>query len=199
MAYARRQMNATLLPTGDVLVTGGTSSPGFNDPTGGVRTAELWHPATGRWSQLALSAKIRIYHGTALLLPDARVLFTGSGDAAGTIDQLNYEVYSPPYLFNGARPSITATLPSSVTYGQQLAVGTPDGSTVAKVTLIRFGSITHAFDQGGRLIPLGFAAAAEGLTVDFPSSRSVAPPGPYLLFLVNAHGVPSKGRIVLLQ
>jgi len=199
MASARRQMNATLLPTGDVLVTGGTSSAGFNDPAGGVRTAELWRSATGTWTTLASSAVVRIYHGTALLLPDGRVLYTGSGDGGNSPNELNYEVYSPPYLFNGARPAITGALPPRAGYGQIQIVDTPDGAAIAKVTLIGLGSVTHAFDQSARLVLLNFAPVARGLTIAFPASRTIAPPGPYMLFLVNAGGVPSEGRIMLLQ
>jgi galactose oxidase len=199
MVYARRQMNATLLPTGDVLVTGGTSGGGFSNYSGAQRTVELWHPATGTWTTVASSAVYRLYHGAALLLPDGRVLYTGSGDAAGIIDERNYELYSPPYLFHGPRPTITDLLPARVAYGQTLKVGTPDGAVIAKVTLIRFSAVTHAFDQGARLVPLTFTAGGRGLSVVFPASRAVAPPGPYMLFLVNEDGVPSEARIVLLQ
>ena len=78
MAFARRQLNATLLPDGTVLVTGGTSSPGFNDPAGAVHAAELWNPATEQWTTLASSSGIpRVYHSTALLLPDGASLEHG--------------------------------------------------------------------------------------------------------------------------
>jgi hypothetical protein len=198
MVFARRQMNATLLPTGEVLVTGGTSGRGFNNPTGAVRAAELWHPTTGTWTTLASSAVVRIYHGAALLLPDGRVLYTGSGDASGAKDERNYELLSPPYLFKGARPTIQGVVPPRVTYGQTLKVETPDGATITKVTLLRFSSVTHAFDQSARLVPLTFGAG-KGVSIAFPTSRAAAPPGPYMLFLVNADGVPSEGRILLLQ
>lgn len=199
MAVARRQTNATLLPTGDVLVTGGTRGMGFNDLAGAVRTAELWHPATGTWTELASSTTARIYHSTALLLPDGRVLSTGSGDGGGSPNEPNYELYSPPYLFNGTRPSITSELPSHVAYGRTQFVATPDAAKIAKVTFIALGSVTHAFDQNARLVPLSFSPVAKGLSIIFPASRTVAPPGPYMLFLVNADGVPSEGKIMLLQ
>jgi hypothetical protein len=201
MAFARRQMNATLLPTGDVLVTGGTSSGGFNDPAGVVRAAELWHPATGTWTTLASSAVVRVYHSTALLLPDGRVLYSGSGDGdlGAEADERSYELYSPPYLFNGARPTITGALPPSAGYGLTQVVNTPDGPEIAQVTLIRLGSVTHAFDQSELLVPLSFSRVATGLTINLPASRTAAPPGPYMLFLVNANGVPSVGRMMLLQ
>ena len=199
MAHARRQMNATLLPTGAVLVTGGTADTGFSNPAGAVYDAELWTPATGRWASLARNAVIRIYHQTTLLLPDGHVLNTGSGGAAGAVDQLNYELYSPPYFFNGPRPTITGATPAAVAYGQTLVVATPDGAAVTKVSLIRFGSVTHAFDQSQRLVPLGFSQATGGLSITLPTSGATAPPGPYMLFLVNGNGVPSVGRIMLLQ
>jgi hypothetical protein len=59
--------------------------------------------------------------------------------------------------------------------------------------------VTHAFDQGQRLVSLSFSQVAGGLTVTLPASRNIAPPGPYMLFLVNGNGVPSVGRIMLVQ
>ncbi|HEV8265026.1 MAG TPA: galactose oxidase-like domain-containing protein [Gemmatimonadales bacterium] len=199
MAFARRQINATLLPTGDVLVTGGTSGSGFNNPVGAVHAAELWNPATGVWTTLASNAVTRIYHSTSMLLPDGRVLHTGSGDGGGGIDELNYELFSPPYLFQGARPSIAGAMPSEVGYGQTVFVETPDGAGITKVTFIRLSSVTHAFDMGARLVPLSFSQAPGGLAVAIPGSRTTAPPGPYMLFLVNGNGVPSVGRIMRLR
>jgi len=86
-----------------------------------------------------------------------------------------------------------------VHYGQTLTVHTPDTSSIAKVTFIRFSSVTHAFDQGARLVPLSFTVVSDGLSIDIPASRTTATPGPYLLFLVNRAGVPSVGRIMLLN
>jgi hypothetical protein len=200
LAHARWNHNATLLPTGDVLVTGGTSLSNRADLAGAVNVAELWNPASGQWATLASSApRLRGYHSTSLLLPDGRVLHTGGGDGSGTPDNYDYELYSPPYLFKGARPVITGGVPSAVGYGQTLSVDTPDGAGIAKVHLIELGSVTHAFDQAQRLAPLSFSQAPGGLSVTLPSSRNTAPPGPYMLFLVNAGGVPSVGRIVLVN
>ena len=199
MTFPRRQMDATLLPTGDVLVTGGTTSGGFSDPTGGVHSAEIWHPKSETWDLLASNAVTRVYHGTTLLLPDGRLLHTGSGDAAGQVDQLNYEMYSPPYFFRQGRPSITGTVPGVINYGQTLVIGSPEAAGIENVTLLRFAAVTHAFDQSQRLVPLTFAAGDGTLSLSLPTSRTVAPPGPYMLFVVNKLGVPSEGRVVLLQ
>jgi Domain of unknown function (DUF1929)/Bacterial Ig-like domain (group 2) len=200
MAYARWNLNATLLPTGGVLVTGGTGDSDRSKPSGAVNVAELWNPGTGQWAQLATAAPLlRGYHSTTLLLPDGRVLHAGGGDGGDTPDNLNYEVYSPPYLFKGARPEISGVTPNAVGYGQTIDLTTPDASTITKVTFIRMGSVTHAFDQAQRLLPLNFSASAGKLSVTLPGRRNLAPPGPYLLFIVNGNGVPSVGRIMLLR
>jgi hypothetical protein len=86
-----------------------------------------------------------------------------------------------------------------VGYGQTIDVTTPDASTITKVTLIRMGSVTHAFDQAQRLLPLNFSASSGRVSVTLPGRQNVAPPGPYLLFIVNGDGVPSVGRIMLLR
>ena len=199
MAYARWNLNATVLPTGDVLVTGGTSDGDRTNPAGAVNVAELWNPGTGQWSQLATAAPLlRGYHSTALLLPDGRVLHAGGGDG-GVPNNFNYEVYSPPYLFKGTRPVISGGTPDVVGYGQMMNVATPDAASISKVSFIRLGSVTHAFDQAQRFVPLVFSQSAGGLSVTLPTSRTVATPGPYLLFIVNADGIPSVGRIMRLQ
>jgi hypothetical protein len=196
---ARWNLNATVLPTGEVLVTGGVRGDRSN-PSLAVNSTELWNPATGGWTTLAPSASLlRGYHSTSLLLPDGRVLHGGGGGGGGTIDNYNYEIFSPPYLFRGARPTVTGTTPALVGYGQTLFFETPDAAGIAKVTFIRHGSVTHAFDAGQRLVPLSFSPGAGGLSITLPADPAIAPPGPYMLFLVNGNGVPSVARIMRLQ
>ncbi len=199
LATARWNLNAVVLPTSEVLVTSGVAGDRSNAALA-VNTTELWNPATGSWTTVASSAPLlRGYHSASVLLPDARVLHGGGGGGGGTIDNLNYELYSPPYLFRGARPTVTGATPETVAYGQALFVATPDGASIAKVTLVRHSSVTHAFDQGQRLVSLSFSPVPGGLSVTIPASRATAPPGPYMLFLVNGNGVPSVARIMRLQ
>lgn len=195
MAFARRHLNLTVLPTGEVLATGGVAGTTFNDMTRPVRAAELWNPATGQWTTLASSAITRGYHATSLLLPDGQVLHAGSGDGGGAPRELNAELFSPPYLFRGARPQITSA-PTEVRYGDQFRVLTPQAGAITQVSLIRLGAVTHAFDQNQRFQRLTFSADATGLTVTAPSSPNRAPPGHYMLFILNEAGVPSVGQIV---
>ena len=189
MAIARRQINAVLLPDGKVLVTGGSSGAGFNNASTPVFPAEMWDPVTEAWTTMASAQVPRLYHSAALLLPDGRVLTTGGNGYPDT------EVFSPPYLFKGARPTIS-TAPSSVAYGQSFFVGTPDAADVTSVTLIRLGSVTHAFNQNQRINRLSFTQTTGGLNVEEPANANLAPPGHYMLFIVNSYGVPSVASFV---
>jgi hypothetical protein len=198
MAYRRRHLNATILPTGQVLVTGGTSGTVFTDETQAVFATELWDPAKGSWRTLASNSVRRVYHSTALLLPDGRVLLTGSGDAAGNANHFDAELFSPPYLFMGTRPLISSTA-TTLGYGQSFFVGTTAATSITRVTLVRLGSVTHAFDANQRFNELPFVRTSGGLTVKTPISRNLAPPGHYMLFILNGTGVPSKARIIRIR
>jgi galactose oxidase-like protein/glyoxal oxidase-like protein len=195
MAFPRRHHNAVILPTGEVLVVGGLSGTAFNDLSTAVHPAEIWNDSTGLWTTLASNTVNRGYHTTAILLPDARVLLTGSGDGAGAPRELNAEIFSPPYLFNGTRPTITSR-PTRLAYNTTFRIGTPDASSITRVALIRLGSTTHAFDMNQRFQRLAFTADATGLTVTAPTTRLRTPQGHYLLFILNGSGVPSVGKIV---
>jgi hypothetical protein len=203
MAYPRRHLNATVLPTGEVLVTGGTSGTSFNETSMGVHVAEIWNPATGVWTQLASNAVNRGYHSTSILLPDGRVLHTGSGNAlddSGNAypDEKNGELFSPPYLFKGARPTITSA-PAEPSYGATITVATPNAAAITKVSLIAIGSVTHAFDFNQRFMWLSFTRTSTAVSVKLPALKPLAPPGYYMLFILNGNGVPSVGRMIRLH
>ncbi|HEY7505151.1 MAG TPA: galactose oxidase-like domain-containing protein [Gemmatimonadales bacterium] len=205
MRFARRQMNATILADGRVLVTNGTSGAGFNDVGAAVHEAELWDPATESWTMMAPEVVGRTYHSASLLLPDARVLSIGSGEGGGVSfenSQLSGQVFSPPYLFKAdgspaSRPVISSA-PSRITYGGSFTVETPDAGSVTRGSLMRLSSVTHAFNQSQVIYPLSFSATSSAaLRAQGPTGASLAPPGPYLLFLLKPNGVPSVGKVVM--
>ncbi|HYC32714.1 MAG TPA: galactose oxidase-like domain-containing protein, partial [Gemmatimonadales bacterium] len=207
MSVPRRQMNATLLADGTVLATGGTNSSGFNTApsTSDVLAPELWNPATPTtgWKRLASMSHHRLYHSTAILLHDGRVLSVGSGQpaAAGLTDDFTAEIFSPPYLFNAdgtpaPRPNISS-VPSLLTYGSTFTVRTTSAGSIAKVMLVRLSTSTHSGNQNQRGNSLSFTAtAADQLSVSAPLNGKLAPPGHYMLFIINTSGVPSVAKTV---
>ena len=204
MSSPRRHHTATVLPDGQVLVTGGVSGGGFNDVASGVRAAEIWDPATNEWSTLASNAVVRAYHSVSILMPDGTVLHGASGDAdiPGTTTpypaQRSHQIFRPPYLFKGARPEITDA-PASATWGQSFNVTTPAAGQVTAVRWIRLGAVTHGFDMSAMAVSLEFTRGQGSLSVTAPANRNVAPPGHYLMFVLNRNGVPSEGRIIRVQ
>jgi fibronectin type 3 domain-containing protein len=205
MANGRRQHNLTVLADGTVLATGGNSSGADKfDLANGVYAAEQWEPATGNWKTLAPESATRQYHSTALLLPDGRVLSAGGGvcggcDTAGYLNK-NGQVFSPPYLFNpdgspATRPTIAAA-PAEVDYGAGFQIDTPDAAAIRKVALIRIGAVTHSVNMEQRYVPLTFTAGSNTVTATAPGNPNIAPPGVYMLFILNANGVPSVSKMV---
>ena len=207
MAIGRRQLNLTVLADGTVLATGGNSSGAqYVDLDHGVYPAELWNPATGRWHTLAAMRVTRQYHSTALLLPDGRVLSAGGGvcsicDSVGYLAK-NAEVFSPPYLFKkdgsgelAPRPEITSA-PDELTYDAPFSISTPNPGSIRKVALVRLGAVTHSVNMEQRYVPLSFTADSGAVNTTAPTTANIAPPGIYMLFVIDADGVPSVAKMV---
>jgi len=197
MAFGRAYHTLTLLPDGNVLVTGGgrtTFDYGVDDA---VKQAELWSPTTENWTTLAAGSAPRLYHSVALLLPDATVLVSGGGRSPGPDprDQESAEVFAPPYLFKGPRPVITGS-PATASYNQPIAISTPNAASIAKVSLVAVGNTTHGFNMNQRFVPLVFSNVSGTVTATTPANANLAPPGWYMLFLVDTNGVPSEAAFI---
>lgn len=199
VAQVRNLANGTVLADGKVAVTGGSRV--YNQLVDVANAVEIWDPATGQWSTGAVAQKPRLYHSSALLLPDATVLSLGGG-APGPVLNLNAEIYYPPYLFarDGSgtlapRPSITAA-PPTLPLGTVFGVSVGSGVTVGRVTLVRAGSSTHGVNVDQRFLELNFTQQGGRLTVTAPTDARVAIPGYYMLFVFDRAGVPSVAKIV---
>ena len=184
MSFPRLWHNTVLLADGTVLVVGGGASDKF---TGPVLTPELYDPVAATWTQMAAQTAPRMYHSTAVLLPDGRVL--SAGQSSGSLQKTG-EVFSPPYLFAGARPTLTSA-PAAVGYNQQFTITTPDFASIGRVALVKAGSVTHSNDFDQRYVDLTYTSdGSTGLTATSPLDSNHAPPGWYMLFIL-ASGVPS--------
>ncbi|NNL56039.1 MAG: DUF1929 domain-containing protein, partial [Woeseia sp.] len=193
MPEPRRQHNMTLLPDGRVLVTGGSSSAGFNTDDG-PKTAIVWDPVLDEWTTWAQEGEFRGYHSESLLLDDGRVVSIG-GDGHPSL-----QVFSPPYLFGGPRPVIDSA-PGALRYGDSIFVETADAADIAsggQVNWLRPGSVTHTKNMNQRFGRLDFIEVPGGLMVDVPDDPNVSPAGDYMLFLISSAGVPSLAEWVRL-
>src|SRR6266851_3842667 len=202
MSEPRIEMNAVILPDGRVLALGGSVND--EDTSTASLNADLLGPDpknAGKYifSSAGANAYPRLYHSVALLLPDATVWLAGGNPQRGTYVQ-QMEIYQPPYLFDSTggaaiRPSITSA-PRSISYGNAFTVQTPDAASINRVVLVRNGTVTHAFGMDQREVELSFTAQSGSLTVTAPPSGNIAPPGYYMLFLLNSSGVPSVATFV---
>ena len=194
LPQTRRNANSVLTPDGAIITIGGNALDNFTTPR---FDALRYDPAANTWTSLAAQAESRGYHSTALLLPDGRIVSAGDdGPSGGGGQSDEIEVFSPPYLFKGARPVI-GSAPDQVAYGATFAVGTLD-TDIASAVLVAPGAVTHSNDMHQRLIPLTMTPSTGGLTLTAPATAAIAPPGYYMLFLVNAQGVPSVAKFVKL-
>lgn len=209
--------SGVLLPTGEVLAVNGSTADEVLNPGSGfpVREAELFDPETETWRTVATQNRARVYHNTAALLPDGRVLL-GGHDMISTGYTSNYtypggfspdgrdpsfEIFEPPYLHYGVeRPEVVNAErfdASNVRLGEELTLALDiRSSEVDSVVAVRNPSYTHLVDADQRNVELPIVDTDDkSVTVSLPDDAAVLPPGPYMLFVNRAseHGpVPSE-------
>jgi len=203
MSFGRHWPGATVLMDGKVVVTGGTQNAN-NGGADAVYAAEIWDPATGTWKVGPSAAQIRVYHSAAILMPNGAVLSTGGG-APGPVNNLNAELYYPSYLFRAAagggaelapRPQLSAISALSAAYGGQIEVDVAGAPTISKAVLIGASQVTHSFNTSQRRQELPFVQGAGRVAIGMPASANDAPPGFYLLSVIDSNGVPSRSVII---
>ncbi len=217
MAHARANVSVVMLPDGKAWAVGGQTGGQWNDEQQGndfvidyIYETEMYDPATNAWSSTKPLMHPRQYHHTATLLPDGRVLVTGGQDPtrAGKLlggrerDIRSFEIYSPPYLFAAdgsarARPAVPPEA-TRASYNEtfELPVALADGQAITHVVMLSPNSETHHTGTG-RFIELPFERIDDAaLAVTAPSTNQVAPPGFYMLFVVDAAGTPSVAKFV---
>jgi hypothetical protein len=254
LLFPRAHLNAVLLPTGQILVVGGIRGTFDPDGAGErkrrwlypdqlVLATELLTYRDGRWQVERVAdapddeedeadtaaPKVpngaRVYHSTALLLPDGRVLAAGSATGAYYYDprisgyrEMEFDnyvptIYSPPYLFksdgtprsNADRPQIVRVSRTELNYGEQFTVEyqlARDGAGIQSIVLVRPGSVTHSVNFEQRLVRLHYLLTVPDMgqaVVVAPWSAAIAPPGWYMLFLVDENGVPSEAAWIRLK
>jgi hypothetical protein len=180
--------SAVILPDSTVLQTGGARSISTGDNP--INTAQIYNPATNTWTDVASPKVGRGYHSNALLLPDGSVATFGS-QPRQEVYEPRIERFYPPYFFKGtARPKITSA-PSDVTYGGSYPITTTQASPLRSAVLVRPLATTHQMDANQRLVSLPLSGSGSNRTITMPPTGNDAPPGYYMLFVVDQNGVPS--------
>ena len=202
LGLPRIHLNAVVLPDRTVFVSGGAIAHESDDAEPIPRLqSEIYEPATNRWRPGAVAQVVRLYHSVALLLPDGRVVTAcGNPPPYGNRapwqppqpnEELRLELYSPPYLFRGPRPVITGA-PLDWGYDQAVTLRSPQAGDLRWAQLICPGTTTHAYDCSQRLVDLPITGRGAGeVQIRTPHAAGLAPPGWYMLTVVDEAGVPS--------
>lgn len=187
-------VSAVVLPDSTVLQTGGAAKSVVFSGTP-VLSAQIFDPKTNSWTNVAAPSVARVYHSSAVLLPDGRVATFG-GNPSNSFE-MRIEVFTPPYLETGtARPTLTRSGATDLHYGDYTTFATTQAAPIKRAVLMRPASTTHESDPNQRLVDLGMTRTATGVSITMPSEPNLAPPGWYMVFVVDANGVPSAAKWV---
>ncbi|KAJ4708487.1 glyoxal oxidase-related protein [Melia azedarach] len=223
---SRRVMgDMTILPTGDVLMVNGAQNgtSAWNDAEVPNLVPVLYKTKATmnqRFKELAPTAIPRMYHSASTLLPDGKVLISGSNTNDGYKYNVKYptemrvEKFSPPYLdpsLVNLRPEIVLEKSDNMTiYGDKVSVVVKSNELTfnkfdVRLTMYAPAFTTHGISMNQRLIILGLVDVINHvgplqhqILAEAPPSGAVAPPGYYLLYVVYK-GVPSVGMWLQIQ
>ncbi|KAH9042440.1 DUF1929-domain-containing protein [Lactarius pseudohatsudake] len=211
--YAQRTLTTTTfdaMPYGESLATGPVGQPAIYNPNA---------PAGSRWSTAGLGSSniARLYHSSAILLPDGSVMVAGSNPNIDvnltTIYPTTYtaEYFYPPYFSASTRP-VPQNVPKTLSYGgDSFDITVPstsysgagnDAAANTSVWVIRQGFTTHAMNMGQRVMQLNntYTVQSDGSiilhTAQLPPNPNLFQPGPCFLF-VTINGIPSNGTYVI--
>lgn len=224
MSGRRHYPTATILPDGRILIIAGYAPAGEVDQTG---YAEYIDPKNNFAHSIGVAhmPEVRGYHSMVILLPDGRVMVGGGNDDGGIgTEKSNFRYYYPDYMFK-QRPEIV-WVESTIKIANYFPLVVPYLTKVDEISLLALGSMTHSFDMGQRSVQLrlhsahfivkkdakdqlvpavpsecvsGTITCFDKYLVQSPIARELAPPGHYMLFVLDENRIPSLGKIVKLE
>ncbi|MEU9782465.1 kelch motif-containing protein [Streptomyces phaeochromogenes] len=191
----------SILPNDDVLVSGGSEDYRGRGASN-ILQARMYDSKSNDFKRVADPLVGRNYHSGSILLPDGRVMFFGSdslyADKANTKPgkfEQRVEIYTPPYLYQGSRPSLSGG-PKTIERGGSGTFTSQHASSIKTARLIRPSASTHVTDVDQRSIALDFTKTKDGIEVTVPKSRNLVESGWYMLFVTDDQGTPSKAQWV---
>jgi hypothetical protein len=190
MQYARKHITPVILPTGQIVIFGGNLQTNKSP----VLYPEMFDPVTERWTVWPAATVPRQYHSVGLLLHDGRV-WTAGTTVTQTTKEVRIEIFKPWYI-SETRPSISGKVTGG-SYGGTITIPTPNAANITKVSLVRVSAMTHHYNTDQRLIWLQVdGKTGTSVTVKAPVNSKLAPPGYYLIHVLNSAGVPSVGAFI---
>jgi hypothetical protein len=190
MKYARKHIGPVILPTGQIVIFGGNLQTNKSP----VLYPEMFNPVTETWTVWPAATVPRMYHQVSLLLHDGRVWTAGTTPTQAT-KEVRVEVFNPWYV-SETRPTISGN-PTGGAYGGTITIPTPNAADITKVSLVRVSATTHHYNTDQRLIWLQIqGTTSSSVTVKAPINNKLAPPGYYLIHVLNGAGVPSVGTFI---
>jgi hypothetical protein len=190
--FARRHAPNAYLPDGKLIFFGGTNFQ--NASSGAYKNAEIFDPVAKSWTVVSGMIVPKIYHSTGILLLDGRVWLAGSSYSKSNWE-LRSEFFVPSY-YNATRPTISSN-PTVGNYGGTINIPTPNAAGIGKVSLLRLSTFTHGFNSDLRFIWLQIQSkGSSSVTVSAPVNAKIAPPGYYMIHVLNSAGVPSKAKVI---
>ncbi len=195
MNFAREFLNAVILPTGAVFVNGGTTLQ--DQLSHQVYAAEMFDPVSETWTVMPSATVPRRYHSVSILLPDGRIWTAGTTLLPSNIvGELRTEIFSPAYV-SSTRPVISGAAAISGGYGGSIMIPTSNAAAITSVSLVKISGCTHHFNNDQRLIWLQIRSrTSNSVTVAAPINANLAPPGYYLIHVLNSSGTPSVGKFI---
>ena len=190
MQYARKHVGPVILPTGQIVIFGGNLQSNLSP----VLNPEMFDPVSETWTVWPAATVPRMYHQVSLLLHDGRVWTAGTTPSQAT-KEVRVEIFNPWYT-SETRPTISGDLTGGA-YGGTITIPTPNAADITKVSLVKVSATTHHYNSDQRLIWLQIqGTTSSSVTVKAPINNKLAPPGYYLVHVLNSAGVPSVGKFI---
>ena len=197
----RNNADMTVLPDGRILINGGTTTGNSQDPNNAIFESIIFDPFTGTATTVDSEDVMRLYHSSTLLLADGTILSMGGGGLNGTLDFMDAQIYQPDYLFNedgtlADRPEITFA-PQDLVPGDTFVIEVGDASAIARLSFVKTGAVTHSTNMEAGRMDLAFTQLSDTLIeVTLPENANIVGAGNWMLFAIDANGVPSEAPII---
>lgn len=212
-AFGRTQDDTLILPDGSLLTLNGAYDirdygNGPYNPSADLKYRQIEkRDALGQWKLGPVQRLPRGYHSNAVVLPDGKIMITGDelqqlANDPDITDDMNgsIEIYEPSYLHQGSRPHLDRAPGRPIAYDSEFTVTSSTPDRVKRAVLLAPTTATHSVNFSQRHLELRISARkGSALTLQAPPSANDAPPGYYMLFLLDEAGVPSAAKFVAIR